>query len=125
MESNKGELSVVCTAVENRECHCSVEGTGQSAGEGASQIGDWAASAKHNMSTACLQTILEKDVIRGSISEIAHSLGFTEIGGLLILPHGAGAEARAQEEEVVVERPCSLVASGHLQGTCRNAWESF
>lgn len=72
-------LSVLCTAAENIERHCSVKGTGQSAGEGASHIGDLAASAKHNMSTAWLQTTLIKDVIRGSISEIAHSPGFTEI----------------------------------------------
>lgn len=39
-----------------------------------------------------------KNVIRGSISEIAHSPGFTEIGGLLIGPHRARAKARAKEE---------------------------
>lgn len=66
-------LSVLCIAAENVECRCSVEGTEQSAGEGASHIGDLAASVKHNMSTAWLQTTLIKNVIRGSISEIAHT----------------------------------------------------
>ena len=41
-----------------------------------------------------------KDVIRGSISEIALSPGFTEIGGLLIVPHGARAKARAQRRKL-------------------------
>lgn len=51
-----------------------------------------------------------------------HTPAFTEVGGLLILPHGARAEARAKEEEVVAERPCSAVAVGCLQGICRNTW---
>lgn len=56
-----------------------------------------------------------KNVIRGSISEIAHSLGFTEIGGLLIVPHGARARARA-EEEVVAEKPYFFTTSGASLG---------
>lgn len=51
-----------------------------------------------------------------------HTPGFTEVGGLLILPHGARAEARAKEEEVVAERPCSAIPVGCLQGACGNAW---
>lgn len=44
VESNKGEA--MCFI------HYSVEGTRQSAGEGTCHIGNLAASAKHNMSTA-------------------------------------------------------------------------
>lgn len=51
-----------------------------------------------------------------------HTPGFTEVGGLLIRPHRARAEARV-EEEVIAEGPCSAIAVGRLQGTCRNAWE--
>lgn len=114
VESNKGEA--MCFI------HYSVEGTRQSAGEGTCHIGNLAASAKHNISTAWLQTTLIKDVIRGSISETAYSPGFTEMGGLLIQPHGARVEARAKEQEVVAERPCSSVPVGQLLGTYKSAW---
>lgn len=96
--SNKDRVSVLCSTAENTECNCPMEDTGQSAGEGTSHIGNLAAPAKYNMSTAWLQATLIKNVIRGSISKIAHSLGFIEIEGLLIEPHRARAKARAKEE---------------------------
>lgn len=87
MESSR-RVAGLCTATENTECSCSVEGNAISS-RGSSQTGDLAASAKHDMSTAGLQMTLIKDVIRGSIRETAPSPGLTEMGGLLREAHGA------------------------------------
>lgn len=59
---------------------------------------------------------IDKKMSSEAASVKLHTPGFTEVGGLLMLPHGARAEARAKEGEVVAERPCSAIAVGRLRG---------